>query len=245
MGEPVRIQKLLSSWGIASRRAVEKMIDDGLVKVDGKTLFAQGTLIDPDNPPLITIDGKPVAKPVSNDYSIYVFNKPEWVVSTMSDELGRKSVADFMPPGKRLYPVGRLDADSTGILLITDYGELTNRLLHPSWKVEKEYVVKIAGGALDVSESERFCAGLELEDGMTSPCELVRLREPQTYSVVIREGKKRQVRRMFEVLGRKVVSLHRIRFGPLKLGTLKPGELRLLTPQEKAALLKAAGLPVD
>lgn len=243
MGEPVRIQKLLAGWGIASRRAIEKLIDEGAISVDGVVLSSQGLQIDPDNLPEIRVNGKPVIPPGQSEFSIYVFHKPEWVISTLKDELGRKSISDFLPPGKRLYPVGRLDFDSTGILLITDHGELTNRLLHPSFKVEKEYLVKITSPMLNQGEEEQFCSGLDLEDGRTAPCVLQKLRDANTYSVTIREGKKRQVRRMFEHLNRKVISLHRVRFGPLKLGSLKPGELRLLSGEEKAALLKAAGLP--
>lgn len=242
MGEPIRIQKLLAGWGVGPRRGIERLIEIGAVSIDGKTLTTHGFTVDPDNLPVIAVNGKVVKPPAQTEFSIYIFNKPEWVITTLKDELGRKSIGDYLPAGKRLYPIGRLDSDSTGILLITDHGELTNRLLHPSYKVEKEYVIKIAGGLLNQAEEEQFCSGLNLEDGLTAPCSLKKMREPQTYSVTIREGKKRQVRRMFESLDRKVISLQRIRFGPLKIGNLKPGELRLLNPEEKAALLEAAGL---
>ncbi len=242
MGEPVRIQKLLATWGVASRRAIEKMIDEGKVKVDGRVVSEQGLLIDPDKLPQITVCGKIVTKPANKGFSIYVFNKPEGIVTTLDDELGRKTIKDFLPPGKRLYPIGRLDCDSTGLLLVTDHGELTHRLLHPSFKVEKEYIVKIAGSTLTRLEREQFRSGVVLEDGKTAPCELRQLKNPQAYSVIIKEGKKRQIRRMFATIDRKVISLHRIRFGPIRIDDLRSGEIRLLSAKEKADLLKAAGL---
>lgn len=240
--EKIRIQKLLSEWGVASRRAVERLIDNGKIKVDGKVIKEQGMLIDPDNPPQISVEGKIVKKPVKKANSIFIFYKPVGVVSTLSDELGRKSIKDYLPPGKRLYPIGRLDSDSSGLLLITDYGELTHRLLHPSFKVEKEYIVKIDGSSLSRSEREIFRSGVNLEEGKTAPCELRQLKDPQTYAVIIKEGRKRQIRRMFSSFNREVISLHRIRFGPVRINDLRPGDLRLLSAKEKADLLKAAGL---
>ncbi len=237
----VRIQKLLANWGVASRRAVEKLIDSGAVSINGETVTEQGACVDADNPPEIRVNGRIIVAP-SEDCLIFAFNKPKLVVTTLKDERGRTTIADFLPPGRRLYPVGRLDYDSTGLLIVTNHGELTNRLLHPSYKVDKEYLVKITGGALTQDESEQFISGLELDDGLTSPCQLKKMPEPDTYSVIIREGRKRQVRRMFACLGRKVISLHRVRFGPLAIGNLRAGELRELGREEKAALLKSAGL---
>ncbi|MEW6708539.1 MAG: pseudouridine synthase [Candidatus Riflebacteria bacterium] len=242
MTEMVRIQKLLAGWGIASRRAIEEWINAGRIEIDGEKLCSQGFLIDPDNPPVIKIDGKLVKKPADRKSAIYVLHKPANVVSTMSDELGRKSIKDILPPGRRLYPVGRLDMDSTGLLLVTDNGELTNRLLHPSFKVEKEYVVRIEGATLNREEKTRFRQGIELEEGKTAPCTLIQHRDPQLFTVILREGKKRQIKRMFEMLDRKVVQLHRIRFGPIRLGNLKPGQMRQLTAAESDELMKEAGL---
>lgn len=239
----VRIQKLLASWGIGSRRAIERLIDAREISIDGKTVESQGTLIDADQPPEITISGKPVAPRVDTNWHIYAFNKPLRVVTTLKDERGRKTIANFLPKDRRLYPVGRLDYDSTGLLIITDHGELTNRLLHPSFKVDKEYLVKISGRPLTSIETEMFTSGLKLDDGMTSPCRLEYHPESNAYSVTIREGRKRQVRRMFACLGHSVISLHRVRFGPLKIGSLKPGEIRELNAEERAALLTSAGLP--
>ncbi|GAB4282292.1 MAG: pseudouridine synthase [Candidatus Rifleibacteriota bacterium] len=242
MGELVRIQKLLANWGIASRRTIEAWIDSGKIAVDGKVITSQGLRVDPEKPPRISIDGKPISEPRKSELRIYVFHKPENVVSTLKDEKGRKSIAHFLPKGKRLYPVGRLDMNSTGLLLITNDGELTNRLLHPSFKVEKEYIVKIHGSTLNRDEKAQFRQGIELEEGKTKPCKLIQHKNPQIFTVILKEGRKRQIRRMFESLGRKVVQLHRIRFGPVKLGNLKPGEMRPLSETEKKDLLKAAGL---
>ena len=238
----VRIQKLLAAWGVASRRKIEAYIEEGRISVDDSKLIEHGFLVDENNLPVIKLDGKRIVPPQNTDYTILLFNKPKLVITSLKDEQGRKTIADYLPKNKRLYPIGRLDYDSTGLLLITDYGELTNRLLHPSYKVAKEYIVKIVGEKLSSSELKNFSEGIELDDGMTAPCSIKLLKASNTYSVVIKEGRKRQVRRMFEFFGRKVVNLHRISFGPVKLGDLQSGKLRPVTSEEKEALLKAAGL---
>lgn len=238
----VRIQKLLASWGIASRRTIERLITDGHISVNGHLLTEQGFLIDENNLPDILLDGKKLVPPTKTDYTILLFNKPKLVITSLKDEQGRRTIADYLPKNKRLYPIGRLDYDSTGLLLITDYGELTNRLLHPSFKVAKEYIVKINGEPLSNSELKLFSEGIELEDGFTAPCDIKPLKTHNTYSVTIKEGRKRQVRRMFEFFDRKVINLHRVSFGPIKLGNLQSGKLREMTSEEKKALLKAAGL---
>jgi len=242
MGEPVRIQKLLSGWGIASRRGIERLIENERIEIDGIRLTTQGFSVDPDRLPEIRVDGKVIRPPGEQRPAIYVFHKPLGVVTTLKDERGRETIRDYLPKDRRLYPVGRLDRDSTGLLLITDHGELTNRLLHPSYKVEKEYIVKIDGEPLSPDEQKQFRKGVAIEEGVTAPCRLRQLDDPHFYSVTISEGKKRQVRRMFASFRRPVLSLQRIRFGPLHLGNLRPGELRPLTAEEETALLKAAGL---
>jgi pseudouridine synthase len=244
MAKPERIQKILANWGIASRRTIERLIAEGKVSVNGEVLTGQGMTIDPDGNPVIKISGKQVKKPKNTKLQIFAFNKPMNVVSTLKDDQGRKSIKDFLPPHQRLYPVGRLDMNSTGLLLITNNGELTNRLLHPSFKVAKEYVVKIVGASLTREEKFQFSTGIELEDGKTAPCKLVQHKDPQTFTVVLKEGRKRQIRRMFDKLDRKVIQLNRVTFGPIKLGNLKAGQMRRLTTAEQKALLKAAGLPV-
>lgn len=242
MAKLVRIQKLLSGWGIASRRTIESWIAAGKISINDEVLSSQGVQVDPDDLPAIKIGGQIVRPPKSKATQIYVFHKPEGIVSTLKDDQGRKSIRHFLPRGKRLYPIGRLDMNSTGLLLITDDGELTNRLLHPSFKVEKEYVVRISGSTLNREEKMRFRQGLDLEDGRTAPCKLVQHKDPQIFTIILKEGKKRQIRRMFDKLERKVVQLERVRFGPINLGNLKSGDMRLLSPGEKKALLKAAGL---
>jgi 23S rRNA pseudouridine2605 synthase len=238
----VRIQKLLSSWGIASRRNIEKLIDEGRILIDGKRLEEKGLVLDENNLPTIVLDGKIIKPSKSKEYTILLFNKPKLVITSLKDEKGRRCLSDYLPKNKRLYPVGRLDYDSTGLLLVTDYGELTNRLLHPSYKVSKEYIVKIQGDILTNKELNEFSKGIVLEDGITAPCFIKKLKTFNTYSVTIKEGRKRQVRRMFEYFGRKVINLNRIAFGPIKLGDLQSGKLRLATEEEKKALLKATSL---
>ena len=239
----VRIQKLLASWGVASRRAIERYIHEGRIAVNGEKLAEKGFLIDEDNLPNITLDGKKIEIAKKTDYTILAFNKPKFVITSLSDEKGRRSVADYLvKEKKRLFPIGRLDYDSTGLLLITDYGELTNRLLHPSFKVTKEYLVKIEGEDLTKNEMKQFSEGIKLEDGYTAPCKIRALKVSKAYSVIIREGRKRQVRRMFDFFNRRVISLNRVSFGPIRLGDLPRGKLRALTQKERCAILKAAGL---
>lgn len=238
----VRIQKLLASWGVASRRSIEKYIEDGRISIDGVKLEEQGFIVDEDNLPSIFLDGKKIIPPAKKEYTILLFNKPKLVITSLKDEKGRCCLADYLPKDKRLYPVGRLDYDSSGLLLVTDYGELTNRLLHPSYKIPKEYIVKIQGEMLTKEELKLFSSGIMLEDGVTAPCVIKPHRAPNTYSVIIKEGRKRQVRRMFDYFGRKVINLHRVAFGTIKIGDLQSGKLRPVTEEEEKALLKATGL---
>lgn len=238
----IRIHKLLADWGVDSRRAIEKLIAEGRITADGETV-ALGFSVDENDLPEIRINGKIIEAPKNTGNHIYIFNKPEYIVSTVKDELGRKCIADFIPKGMRLYPIGRLDADSTGLLLITDFGELTNRLLHPSYKVEKEYIATVTGKPLTAKEEADFAAGVNLDDGLTLPCKIKRVsRSESKYSVTIREGRNRQVKRMFEFFERKVITLHRVRFGPIVLSDLEEGEMRSLDKRETAALLRAVKL---
>ncbi len=240
----IRIQKLLADWGIASRRAIEKLILENRITIN-QEIIKLGYSIDENNIPDIYIDGKKIEKKQNINYEIYMFNKPQLVVSTLKDEKGRKCITDFLPKNKRLYPIGRLDYDSTGLLLITNYGELTNHLLHPSHKVEKEYIVTISGEPLSIQEESEFKSGIKLEDGITAPCKLHKMRSKNTYSVTIHEGKNRQIRRMFSYFGRNVIALKRISFGPLKLGNLPEGTMRKLTNEEYKQLLKEAKLQIN
>ena len=235
---------------MASRRAADALIASGSVRVNGKRPPATGTLVEPDKD-TVTVDGRRV-QPAEN-HRYVVLDKPLGVITTASDEAARKTVLDVIGTpgagGHRLFPVGRLDGDSTGLLLLTDDGELSYRLTHPRFKVEKEYRVTVAG----VPEQRAVDAlkrGIKLDDGMTAPArvEVVRATRGDRDSgradlrVVIREGRQRQVRRMLEAVGHRVVSLRRTAFGPLRVGRMRPGEWRVLTPREVAALRRAAGL---
>jgi 23S rRNA pseudouridine2605 synthase len=242
----IRIQKLLANWGIGSRRHIETLISKGEILVDGLPITL-GHSVDENNPPQIKVNGEIIKAPKAPQNQVYIFNKPKLVVTTLKDEEGRKCIADFIPKNQRLYPVGRLDMDSTGLLLLTNHGELTNRLLHPSYQIEKEYIVEISGAPLSNAELESFTKGLVLDDGVTQPCKIKKLRAPNSYSVILKEGRNRQVKRMFEYFERKVTKLHRARFGPIKLEKLPRGGLRELNPSEMHALLAAVGLnaPAD
>ncbi len=235
-----RLNKLLASWGIASRRGIEKMIGDDRIKVDGETVRDPGRQVDPSTA-VISVDGRRVTAPEPSGPVVVAINKPAGVVSTLRDPFGRPTIRDFLPRSPRLFPIGRLDQDSTGLLLATDHGGLSNRLLHPRYKVEKSYQVRINGAPLSDDELERFRSGIILVDGTTAPCR-ISLSGGDSYRVDLREGRKRQIRRMFEALDRTVVSLHRTRFGPVDLGRLAPGSCRRLTTDETARLFEAAGL---
>jgi 23S rRNA pseudouridine2605 synthase len=230
--------KALTESGAGPRRRMAEAIKQGKVQVNGETAesFNQPVDIETDR---VSIDGKTInLKP--DETVCLMLNKPAGVVSTVSDEKGRRTVLDILPERYkklRLYPAGRLDADSTGLLLLTNDGDLTYRLTHPKFELGKEYLVQIQGrlGAEEVSRLER---GIRLEDGMTAPATVkVITTPPFNYSITIHEGRKRQVRRMFERLGHTVLALKRVRIGGLGLGNLKEGEARLLRPAEIASLL--------
>jgi 23S rRNA pseudouridine2605 synthase len=169
-------------------------------------------------------------------------NKPAGVVSTARDTHGRPTVVDLVPEaGTRLYPVGRLDADTTGLILLTNDGELANRLMHPSNEVPRTYVAKVQGGFVKNRALERLREGVALDDGTTAPAQVRQVR-PGVLELTIHEGRKRQVKRMCEAVGHRVQSLRRVRFGPLELGRLEEGKARRLKPTEVRALKAAAGM---
>ncbi|MBF0408212.1 MAG: rRNA pseudouridine synthase [Candidatus Riflebacteria bacterium] len=233
--QPIRIQKLLSDWGVASRRTVEALIDERRIKVNGETVTQQGLKVCPDTVK-IEIDGHEV-KDNCSGMKIFAFNKPANVLSSLKDDFERKTIKDFLKDLPRVFPVGRLDYDTTGLLLLTNDGELANRLLHPRFKVEKEYLAVIAGGDLSKEQLDMFSAGVPLEDGLTSPCQITPLGD-STYSVILREGRKRQVKRMFQYFERRVTSLKRSRFGSILLGDLPEGSMRTLSQDEISSLRK-------
>lgn len=244
MRYPMRLQRFLARAGVASRRGSERLMSEGRVRVNGQVVTELGSKVDPMSD-TVTVDGMPV-EPLGCHTSI-LLNKPAGYLTTMSDPYGRPCVASLVPtqecPG--LFPVGRLDADTTGLLLFTTNGMLAQNLLHPSRHVDKTYFASVEGRP-DAQALERLRAGVLLEDGLTSPA-VVELMEGgdkgrSLVSITIHEGKKHQVKRMFEAVGHRVVALHRHSFGPLELGSEPEGSWRELTPEEIAALMRAAGL---
>lgn len=226
MSEPERIQKVLAAAGVASRRAVEEMVAEGRITVNGHPARL-GQRVDPDQD-AVEVDGVPVG--LRTDLVYYLLNKPAGVVTTASDPQGRPTVVDMVPSVPRVFPVGRLDADSEGLLLLTNDGGLTHRLTHPSFGVPKEYLAHVEGrpsrGAL-----RRLRDGVELDDGAAQAV-AVSLPEPSVIRLVVHEGRNRLVRRMCEAVGHPVIRLVRTRIGPLADRSLPPGQWRELSRRE-------------
>ena len=236
------MQKILAEMGIASRRRAEEMIAEGRLRVNGKVAVL-GTKADPGRDH-IKLDGKLLTGRAENKV-YYMMNKPVNVMTTLEDPQGRPTVGDFMARIKmRVYPVGRLDFDSEGLLLLTNDGELTHAILHPSKKIPKTYKVKIKG-LLDDKDIARLRGGMHLADGKTAPArvrKLRKLKENSWVEMTITEGRKRQVRRMFDHVGHSVLKLIRVKVGRVDLGPLPPGEIRSLTPDELESLKIQTGL---
>ena len=234
MAEPERVQKILARAGVASRRAVEDLIAQGRVRVNG-VVAELGDRADADTD-RIEVDGALIG--LRADTVWYLLNKPAGVVTTASDPQGRTTVVDLVPDDVRVFPVGRLDADTEGLLLLTNDGDATHRLTHPRYGVEKEYLAHVTGrpsrGAI-----RRLREGVELDDGMTAPATASTV-APDVVRLVIHEGRNRQVRRMCEAVGHPVVRLVRVRIGPIRDQHLGPGEWRALNPDEIRALERAA-----
>jgi 23S rRNA pseudouridine2605 synthase len=231
----MRLAKFLAHAGVASRRAAEDLIRAGRVTVGGAVV--EDPARDVDERSGVAVDGEPVAGP--QERVVYALHKPAGVVSTASDPQGRPTVVDLVPGGARLYPVGRLDADATGLLLLTNDGDLANRLLHPRHEVPRTYRATVGGGRVSEAALRRLRDGLELEDGPTAPARVRRL-TPNVIEISLREGRNRQVKRMCAAVGHPVRALERIRFGPLGLGDLAPGDHRRLTSAEVEGLRQAA-----
>ena len=233
--------KLLTSSGLGSRRVMAEAINNGRVAINGKVVESYTKPVDLQKD-VVTLDNNRVA--FQTERKIYIMlNKPRGVVSTTIGDRGEKTVLDVIPPKyhqSRLYPVGRLDKESTGLILLTNDGELTYNLTHPRFEHEKEYYIH-AECTLTKEEKRRLEQGIELEEGKTSPAKVKILNlPPYNYSITIHEGKKRQVRRMFVALGYRVLELTRVRIGSLQLGDLSPGSARELTPAELRALKSQA-----
>lgn len=238
----IRLQKLLAQAGIASRRRAEEMILAGRVCVNGQSIEMLGIKVNEGD--RVTVDGRLVQTKEKLHY--YLLHKPVGVITSAQDPQGRPTVLELLSSVPfRVYPVGRLDFDTSGLLLLTNDGELTNRLTHPRYGVEKTYRVTVQE-EVRPEVLEALCAGILLQDGKTAPARVKTLGQEkglEVLDVTIHEGRNRQVRRMFEAVGYPVLKLERIRFGPLRLeSTLKPGNFRALSRQEVLALEESVGL---
>jgi 23S rRNA pseudouridine2605 synthase len=233
----VRLAKFLAHAGVASRRAAEGLIADGRVTVGGEVVTNPAT--DVDAASAVAVDGRAV-EPEPRE--VHALNKPAGVVSTARDTHGRPTVVELVRSRRRLYPVGRLDADSTGLILLTNDGELADLLTHPRYGVEKVYRARVQPGRLSPRAIKALREGVDLDDGRTAPAR-VRQVAPGLVEITLREGRKRQVRRMCEAVGHRVVELERVAFGPLGLRGLEPGRSRRLKDAEVERLRRAAAGP--
>jgi 23S rRNA pseudouridine2605 synthase len=239
----VRLNKLLAERGIGARRKCDALIERGEVRVNGEVVTALGTRVDPQRD-RVTVGGRPLPGAARPRY--LVLHKPVGVITTLSDPEGRPTIARFMPAGVRLFPVGRLDADTSGLLLLTNDGEMAHHLMHPRYGVEKFYRVLVARRP-EPAQVARLQRGVMFEPGMRSAPARVRVREPiargHVLELAIHEGRYRQVRRMCEAVGLEVLALHRWGYGPLRLGELARGMVRELSGEELARLRAAAARP--
>ena len=230
----MRINKFMATCGVASRRKCDELIEKGRVKVNANVCKKLGMQINPEQD-LVTVDDRPIR--LTNDFVYYMLNKPCNVVTTVSDPNGRPTVMDYMPKGKnRIFPIGRLDYNTSGLLLFTNDGDVAQKLLHPSFEFGKTYIVDIKG---DIAEAEikKLQNGVDIGDFVTSPAKVEIINKTPattTLKVVIHEGKNRQVRRMFDAVGHKVQKLQRVAVGKIKLGDLPLGKYRELTKEEVA-----------
>lgn len=234
--EGERLQKVLAQRGWGSRRQCEELIADGRVRVNGEiAVLGRRVLVSRDT---IEIDGAPVG--VLPDLVYYLLNKPVGVITTAKDTHDRETVLDLIPKHPRVHPVGRLDAETEGLLLITNDGELTHRITHPKFGLDKEYLVHVRCGEHGVPESalHNLRIGVDLDDGMTAPADVGQL-QPGVLRMVIHEGRNRQIRRMCQAVGYPVLRLARVRIGPISDRRLRPGEYRLLTVGEVRSLIEA------
>jgi 23S rRNA pseudouridine2605 synthase len=232
----MRLAKYLASAGVASRRAAEELVRAGRVSVDGVPVSDPARDVGPGD--AIRLDGEPIS--TVHERVVYALNKPAGVVSSARDPQGRPTVVTLVPQTERLYPVGRLDIDTTGLILLTNQGELAHRLTHPRFEVEKTYRVVVGGPSVHERALRALREGVELEDGHTAPAR-VRKISADTIEIAIHEGRKRQVKRMCEAVGHPVKRLERVAFGPLELGGLPRGRWRKLSAEEVEALMLASG----
>jgi len=235
----IRLQKVIADAGVASRRKAEELITAGRVMVNGQVIRELGTRVDPEKDH-VKVDGRHL-KPAPPQTFI-MLNKPKGVISTLNDPEGRPTIKHLLHGvSLRIFPVGRLDFDTEGLMLLTNDGEIAQALLHPRYHVPKTYSVKVKGVLSDeqIGQLER---GVSLDDGMTAPAMVKKMHKTEANSwieITIHEGRKHQVKRMLEVVGHPVLKLERVRFGPLSLGDLPPGQFRFLTDREANAIRAA------
>ncbi len=233
----MRLNKFLAEAGVASRRSSESIIREGRVRINGEVVTDLATDVDVELD-RVQVDEREVILKQKNVYVL--LHKPRKYVTTVKDEKGRDSVVDLVKISERVFPVGRLDYDTTGLLLLTNDGELAYRLMHPKFGVDKTYVVLLSK-KISEGELQKLRRGVMLVDGKTSPCKAVKMGK-EMVAVTIHEGRNKQVKRMFRKLGYKVRELHRTAFGSLQLGRLKYGAWRYLKPNEVQILRKLVGL---
>ena len=230
----MRLAKFLATAGVASRRSAEEIVRSGRVTVDGESFTDPARDVTDED--AVAVDGDEIH--AAADRMVYALNKPVGVVSTASDPQRRPTVVSLIRSPHRLYPVGRLDIDTTGLILLTNDGELAHRLTHPSFEVPRTYRVRVDRAPVRDVTLRRLRRGITLDDGPTAPARVRRL-APDVLELTIHEGRKRQVKRMCEAVGHPVRRLERVAFGPLTLGDLAPGAHRRLTADEVAALSRA------
>jgi 23S rRNA pseudouridine2605 synthase len=232
MNTKIRLQKVIANAGISSRREAERMIREGLVTVNGEVVTELGTQVDPEDCH-IKVRGKLIRRESKKVY--LMLHKPDGYVTTLKDPQGRPTVMDLLHKvSERVFPVGRLDFHSEGLLLITNDGELANSVMHPKYHVPKTYQVKVKGKPSS-SQISKVGRGIRLKEGLTAPAEIQKVKylsANTNLEIIISEGKKRQIRRMFEKIGHPVLRLKRVRIGPIRLGKLAPGEFRKLETRE-------------
>jgi pseudouridine synthase len=235
-----RLNKLLARAGLTSRRGGDRLIADGRVTVEGRVVTEMGMLVDPAVDE-VAVDGRPL--PAAEPHEYIVLNKPAGYITTLSDPRGRPAVIHLLPDRRsRVYPVGRLDADVEGVLLLTNDGSLTHRLLHPRYAIPRVYEATVEG-RVRLEDLPRWRAGVVLDDGLARPTqvELVRRRAGRTLlRLTFTEGRKHEIKRYCEALEHPVTRLRRVAFGPLTLGRLRPGQARSLTPRELRSLRSLA-----
>lgn len=234
----MRLGKYLAHAGVASRRGAEQLVFGGRVSVGGRVV--RDPALDVGDDSGVAVDGRPLAAR-SGPRRVYAVHKPAGVVSTARDPQGRATVLDLIDSEERLYPVGRLDINTTGLILVTDDGDLANHLTHPRHEVSKTYRVTVTKGPLRTATLDRLAVGVQLDDGPTLPAQVRKL-APTRFEIVLREGRNRQVRRMVEAAGHQVSALERVAFGPIALGRLAEGGHRRLK-QDEIEALRRAGSP--